>query len=453
MLTSAPLFLHFPVDHKPLILTTDASGIGVGGVLQQKVDGQLRNLYYHSQLMTPCEKKYSTIEKEALAIYKCFARMRPFLLGRSIILMTDHCPLCNIMHKTVRNVRVDRIATLIQEYNIEQVIHIKGRENCLPDYLSRHPREQDDELYDIDYGIASKENFLQPEFPAEGAQVSLLRSNKPRLVAAMTLRSRKNKNQTVQVTTIPDNEDALNNNDFNSESDKDTPSTSPIPLNFSSNHFDVTKLKEEQQKDSHIQHIIQQLKENPGNPTFTCKDGLLYKLITPSRFSKTNVPVVYLSSFMIKPLLHACHDDPMIGGHFSTNRTYNKIRTHYWWPNMKHTIKKHIQSCLLCQQYNISRYKKHGHLRPIPPHDGPFMLVGIDYCGPFKRTPRENQYVLVITDYFTRHITAIALPDCSAQTTAQALFNDYFCKYGIPAVIISDQGPHFQNILMENIQK
>ncbi|CAF4595448.1 unnamed protein product, partial [Didymodactylos carnosus] len=35
MLTSAPLFLHFPVDHKPLILTTDASGIGVGGVLQQ----------------------------------------------------------------------------------------------------------------------------------------------------------------------------------------------------------------------------------------------------------------------------------------------------------------------------------------------------------------------------------------------------------------------------------
>ncbi|CAF0797856.1 unnamed protein product [Didymodactylos carnosus] len=33
----------------------------------------------------------------------------------------------------------------------------------------RHPREQDDELYDIDYGIPSKENFLQPEFPAEGA--------------------------------------------------------------------------------------------------------------------------------------------------------------------------------------------------------------------------------------------------------------------------------------------
>ncbi|CAF1282589.1 unnamed protein product [Didymodactylos carnosus] len=58
-----------------------------------------------------------------------------------------------------------------------------------------------------------------------------------------------------------------------------------------------------------------------------------------------------------------------------------------------------------------------------------------------------------MTDYFTRHITALALPDCTAQTTAQSLFNDYFCKFGIPSVILSDQGPHFQNILFENIQK
>ena len=69
-----------------------------------------------------------------------------------------------------------------------------------------------------------------------------------------------------------------------------------------------------------------------------------------------------------------------------------------------------------------------------------------------KRTPRENQYILIITDYFTRHVTAIALPNCTAETTAQALFNDYFCRYGVPAVILSDQGSHFRNQLMENIR-
>ncbi|CAF4847954.1 unnamed protein product, partial [Rotaria sp. Silwood2] len=95
MLVSEPLFLHYPVDDKPIILTTDASGVGIGGVLQQEVNGKMRNLYYHSQLLTPCERKYRTIEKEALAIFKCINRMRSFLFGRDIIIMTDHCPLCN----------------------------------------------------------------------------------------------------------------------------------------------------------------------------------------------------------------------------------------------------------------------------------------------------------------------------------------------------------------------
>ncbi|CAF5215679.1 unnamed protein product, partial [Rotaria magnacalcarata] len=155
---------------------------------------------------------------------------------------------------------------------------------------------------------------------------------------------------------------------------------------------------------------------------------------------------------MEKSLIQACHDDPMTGAHFSFERTYNKIKYYYWWPRMKATIKQYIRSCLLCKQFNISRHKNVGHLRPITPPEGPFLLIGIDYCGPLKRTPRENQYVLVITDYFTRHITAIALPNCTAETTAQTLFNEYFCKYGVPTVILSDQGSHFRNQLMENIK-
>ncbi|CAF4773110.1 unnamed protein product, partial [Rotaria socialis] len=38
MLITEPLFLHFPIDNSPLILTTDASDTGLGGVLQQKVE-------------------------------------------------------------------------------------------------------------------------------------------------------------------------------------------------------------------------------------------------------------------------------------------------------------------------------------------------------------------------------------------------------------------------------
>ena len=155
---------------------------------------------------------------------------------------------------------------------------------------------------------------------------------------------------------------------------------------------------------------------------------------------------------MISSLLLACHDDPMSGGHFSLDRTYNKLRKHYWWPNMKTSIKQYIRSCLLCQQYNVSRQKRPGLLNPVSPPDGPFQVLGIDYCGPLKSTPRENRYVLIITDYFTRYVVAIPLPNCTAEKTAETLFNEYFCKFGVPSLIVSDQGSHFRNRLMSNMR-
>lgn len=59
MLIFEPLFLHYSVDEIPVILTANASGSGIGGVLQQEVNGEMHNLYYYSLLMTHCECKCS----------------------------------------------------------------------------------------------------------------------------------------------------------------------------------------------------------------------------------------------------------------------------------------------------------------------------------------------------------------------------------------------------------
>ena len=391
--------------------------------------------------MTPCEQKYSTIEKEALAIYKCFTRMRSLILGRNIKIVTDHCPLCHIMTKTVNNTRVDRISTLLQEYDISEVIHINGRRNCLPDYLSRHPRDQHDDLFDIEYGLTSK----------IGSTISTpsLSNN---IIASMVLRPRNN-----QRAYKPPNSYDQTDNFSEKNSDFNTPSRAEVihsstTSTFSNNNFDLNQLKGEQQKDPDIQNYVNQLHLNPINPSFVIKEDILYRLVLPSRFSKTRIQVVCLPSSMVKTLLSACHNDPMSGGHFSVDRTYNKIRRHYWWFNMKRSIHQYIRACHLCQQYNVDRQKRPGQLRSIAPPEGPFQVIGIDYCGPLKITPRSNRYVLIITDYFTRYIVAVPLSNCSAEKTAEALFNNYFCHFGIPELIISDQGSHFRNQLLHNMR-
>ena len=145
LLINQPLFLQFPNDNYPVILTTDASKVGIGGTLQQVINGETRNLYYYFQITSSIQKRYDPIELEALAIWACFRRMCSYLLGRSIIIYTDHCPLCQMMNKSVKNRRVDRISMLLQEYNIEKIIHIKEQRNCLADYLSRSPIQSEAE--------------------------------------------------------------------------------------------------------------------------------------------------------------------------------------------------------------------------------------------------------------------------------------------------------------------
>ncbi|CAF4352012.1 unnamed protein product, partial [Rotaria sordida] len=101
-LIASPLFLDYPNDNYPVIMTTDASKVGIGGTLQQNINGEIKNLYYHSQVTSSTQRRYDPIELEALAIWMCFQRMRSYLLGRSIIIYTDHCPLCNMMNSTVK---------------------------------------------------------------------------------------------------------------------------------------------------------------------------------------------------------------------------------------------------------------------------------------------------------------------------------------------------------------
>ena len=108
-------------------------------------------------------------------------------------------------------------------------------------------------------------------------------------------------------------------------------------INFCTIFFDTTKIKLEQARDSNIQNIIEQLNSPSNQLPFVSKDGILYKLITLQKHTAHKLKAIYLPSSMINSLLRACHDDPLTGAHFSTDRTYYRIRNHYWWSRMKTT--------------------------------------------------------------------------------------------------------------------
>ena len=71
---------------------TDASEVGLGGVLSQVRAGEEHPITYISRKLLPNERNYSTVEKEALAIKWSLDKLRYYLLGREFTLVTTTLP-------------------------------------------------------------------------------------------------------------------------------------------------------------------------------------------------------------------------------------------------------------------------------------------------------------------------------------------------------------------------
>ena len=86
--------LAFPNFKQEFQITTDASGIGLGAVLSQIQDSdEERPIAFASRVLSKAEKRYSTIERELLAIVYALEIFRPYLFGQEFSLITDHEPL------------------------------------------------------------------------------------------------------------------------------------------------------------------------------------------------------------------------------------------------------------------------------------------------------------------------------------------------------------------------
>lgn len=132
--------LAHPFPDAPLVLTTDASDVGIGAVLEQWQNNTWRPLAFFSKSLNHREKKYSTFDRELLAAHQAALHFRHFIEGRSCSLLTDHQPLVTAWSKCQDpwSARQQRHLATIAEF-FTDVRHIKGKNNVVADVLSRSP--------------------------------------------------------------------------------------------------------------------------------------------------------------------------------------------------------------------------------------------------------------------------------------------------------------------------
>jgi len=128
--------LSYPDLNHPFCVATDASNVGVGVVLYQRINDETKYISMMAKSLSKSERNYSATKRELLAVVYALKKFHKYLWGNHFTLYTDHKALTYLHTQKVANVMMINWLDTILQYDFT-IVHLPGIDNILPDTLSR----------------------------------------------------------------------------------------------------------------------------------------------------------------------------------------------------------------------------------------------------------------------------------------------------------------------------
>ena len=525
-LTSQPV-LSYPDWNRPFVLTTDASNEAIGAILFQGTIGKDKPLAFASRTLNKAETRYSTTEKELLAIVWATKHFRQYLYGRKFTIVTDHKPLIWLMNVKDPNSRLMRWRLKLEEFDYE-VIYKSGKTNTNADALSRIPVNaidsfvSDEEIRKMLSEITGIKKEIKIAFSQDTVQDWI--NIDPKFASTINLRNlilpilqdtNTNPDEWTLYFVGPVNskiqdsiDELIDTYDLQSRTKIIIEERPPqwfkekFPIPILTDEFlpkGNPKLQKHPSSPSSIpssskpsinKHII--IRNQVGRQT----NKTILFIETPPEITRENeiyisphathrqmsirlhdflteddhVNVVhdqkeinklisvideyylgdklcihvsqYLTEITNKKEIISDAHSGILGGHYSVEKTLQKIRQKYNWPNITIDVKEFIDKCEKCQYNKPGAQKPYLYASPDIPRM-PNEKISIDIMGPFEVTNKGNRYILVTQDYLTRYILVEPLIDKSTAAIIRALWCSWLGYFGKPKEILSDNALEF----------
>ena len=402
-MTCTPVLSRYDHDLETRV-TTDASTVGIGAVLEQLHDTVWKPLAFWSRKLLDAETRYSATDLEWLAVVEAVSRVwRHLLEDIPFTVRSDHAALARKLSKSAH----DPLISPRQARWIERLMpfsitfeYIPGSQNVVPDALSRYPAL------------------------STNACVTLVAPHLVGLVSRIALAAQQDSDYMALVGRLQDKSARA-------------PDSTAQPGEADSSPSVATSPNEDQPDDSKLANP-----EDEGD-NYYLQDGIIFtsegQILLPKEDELRTL------------VISEAHDSPL-GGHFGQAKTLEKVRRLWKWRGLSQDVKDYVASCPLCQHMKHSTVKPRGLLKPILA-ERPWQIVTLDLVGKFAPAENtSNSHCLVIVDKFSKFVILEAVPETlTAAQTAEIFLRRVVSVFGVPSVVISDRGTQFSARLWKQL--
>lgn len=131
-------------------------------------------------------------------------------------------------------------------------------------------------------------------------------------------------------------------------------------------------------------------------------------------------------------------------------KTISYLSTRATWKGMSGDIRRFIHQCHVCQSSKQPERNRQGFLQSLIPNR-PCQIWYIDWIVSLPLTARQHTNILTFIDPFTKWVEAFPAPTRTADIVCQHLQDDIIARFGVPDIIISDNGPEFTGNMLTRL--
>ena len=479
MLVTAPV-LTLPRDEGAFVVDADCSGHATGGVIQQYQDGELKVIAYSSRLLSRSEQDYCTTRCELLAIVHALKQWKTYLLGRRVILRTDHAALLFLQKTPEPSGQEARWLNFLEMFNLE-LQHRRGTAHSNADALSRRPCEWDTPCRQC-RGANNRAGLPAWEpVPQTRPQAVTTRATSEQRKqqdgdrqitggGSLTPAQLPVDDQPQQQQQSAEQPTSAQSADGGGGCSSPRRSTDLTRTDDNANSpFTWTKddLAAAQAADADIAPVRDWLIDGIGRPdrkaiasfsgqtraywsqwdSLELRENVAYRKFLDKTGSATFYQLLVPQSLRSE-LTRLVHEK--VAGHLGVEKTQSQLQRRGYWPGWRRDVKLFCLNCTPCNSYHRGAVPKRGHLQEMRVGE-PMQRLQIDITGPHPKSTDGMIYILTAICAFTKFATAVPLPDKSATTVAQALVENVILKLGSPLSIHSDLGREFENAVMREL--